>query len=161
MIYNSVDELLANHMWVGGMVFTSGPFHLIHRGHIQLLLESAKLAGRGGLIVAVNGDGFLMRKHGYVGVPLEDRLAIVDAIQGVSAVFPWDDETQTVAGAIRKLSPVVFTKGGDRSGPEYMQEDELLACKEVGCEIRYGVGGYGKLNSSSLIAARIAAGYHP
>lgn len=155
MIYANLSAYLLDNE-PGGVVFTSGPFHIIHGGHISLLIEAGRL---GRLVVAVNSDGFLMRKHGYVGVPLMDRLQIVDAIHGVSAVFPYDDGTQTVAGCIRRLRPLIFCKGGDRSSPEAMAPDELVACDEVGCEVRYGVGGYNKANSSSEIAARIAAGY--
>lgn len=130
---------------------TSGPFHLIHSGHIRLLNEAGD---RGALLVLVNGDGFMLRKHGFCAVPLAERMAVVDGVRGVAAVVPWDDGTQTVAGALKLIRPAYFCKGGDRT-PDNMSAEEVQVCREVGCEIVYGVGGYDKAESSSRIAKMV------
>jgi bifunctional ADP-heptose synthase (sugar kinase/adenylyltransferase) len=120
-----------------------------HRGHIACLTESARLASISPLVVVANGDGFLTRKKGSVFLPLEDRVAILSAVRGVSHVLVWDDGTQYVDGAIRIIRPRYFTKGGDRT-PSNFAEPERVACEEVNCEIVFGVGG-GKIQSSSWL----------
>lgn len=135
------------------LVATSGPFHLVHSGHVRLVAESA---AHGVVVVLVNGDGFLVRKHGYCAVPLRERLELVDSL-GASFVVPWDDGTQTVAGALELIRPDFFCKGGDRT-PDNMSPEEVEVCGRIGCEIRYGVGGYAKATSSSAIAKAVHAG---
>lgn len=134
------------------LVLTSGGFAPLHRGHMLLFYESARLAGPDGLLVVVlNGDGFLRRKHGYVFMPLADRLAVLAGMCMIDIIYVHDDGSQHVDGVIRALKPTIFAKGGDRSSPDAIAESERLACAEVGCEIRYGVGGFEKLQSSSSL----------
>lgn len=142
-----------NRRWAGPIVATSLPGDPIHVGHIRLLRESASLAQKrsGRLVVIVNGDGFLLRKKGYVFLPLAERMEIIEAIAGVDFVVPWDDGSQFVEGALLLLRPAYFTKGGDRSSPAQMAECELKACEEIGCQIVYGVGGSDKPQSSSWL----------
>lgn len=135
------------------VVATSGGFDPLHAGHVRCLLEARKLGDR--LVVIVNGDGFLQRKKGYVAMPLAERLEMIAAIRGVDAVMAWDDGTQTVCGALEILRPHVFAKGGDRNSPDNVPEFEV--CRRIGCEVKFGVGGYEKANSSQAVARRLAA----
>ena len=74
---------------------------------------------------------------------------IIDAIEGVDFVVPWiAEEDQTVIGAIEKLQPNFFTKGGDRFDASTIPEWNI--CQEIKCEIITGVGG-GKVQSSSTL----------
>ena len=137
-------------------VLTSLPGAPLHHGHIRLLQASSRLKNEYGfLTVVVNGDGFLLRKKGYVFMPLAERMEIIAAIAGVDFVVPWDDGTQFVDGALRLLKPNLFTKGGDRSSPEQMAACELQACDDIGCRVVYGVGGAEKIQSSSLLIERL------
>ena len=142
------------------LVATSGGFDPIHVGHLRCLQDSAKIAkdrGFDGLVVIVNGDGWLTRKKGGPFMSCEERMELVAGIEGVDWVVEWDDGGPTVAGAIEKLRPKVFTKGGDRSkggdvGNDYRSSNvpEFQVCGEIGCEVVFGVGG-GKAQSSSVL----------
>jgi bifunctional ADP-heptose synthase (sugar kinase/adenylyltransferase) len=135
------------------VVMTSCPADLLHAGHVRSILHS-KIYGEI-LVVVVNGDGFLERKKGYFLLPLQERLEIIGAIGVVDHVVSWDDGSQFVDGAIRLLKPNVFTKGGDRSRLSSLAQSEVSACREIGCEIALGVGGYDKVNSSTAIVRKV------
>ena len=79
-----------------------------------------------------------------------ERMEIVSEIEGVDYVLGWDDGSQFVTEAIRKLMPDYFTKGGDRNNASNVPEFDL--CKEIGCKVLFNVGG-GKVQSSSELAA--------
>lgn len=135
------------------IVATSGGFDPLHIGHVRCLREAAELRGeRGLLVVIVNDDEFLMKKKGYVFMPLKERMEVIDAIRGVDHVVFWGGEDGTVAGAIETLRPTIFAKGGDRSRPEHVPEVEV--CKKVGCAVRFGVGGVDKAQSSSKLVEK-------
>ena len=126
-------------------VAISGGFDPVHVGHIRYIHAAAKLGDR--LVAILNSDDFLLRKKGYVFMPLEERKEILESIKGVDEVVVAIDEDQTVAKTIELLRPDIFAKGGDRvvSVPE---EEE--ACRKVGCQVVFGVGG-GKVQSSSWL----------
>lgn len=137
------------------IVLTSGGMDPVHVGHTRLLIESAKIAGRAGfLFVLINDDDFLLKKKGKVFMPLVERMEVVAAVRGVDYVAPWSHPTQFVDQAILALRPTYFTKGGDRSSPAQMAQQELDACLQVGCEILYGVGGSDKVQSSSWLTRK-------
>lgn len=155
-IYNSVDEFKSLHPHKR-LVVTSGGFDPLHVGHLRCLQESAwrYTDNWQDLLVIVNGDGFLMRKKGFVFMPLQERMEIIAGIHGVDYVVPWDDGTQFVTGALDILRPEIFTKGGDRSTPGSVPEFEL--CKNIGCQVIFGVGGTDKLQSSSDLVKNFKA----
>ena len=102
--------------WLGALprplVFTNGVFDILHRGHATYLARARALGAA--LLVAVNGDASVRRlgKPGERPVnPLADRLALVAALEAVSAVTWFDDDTpEALIGAVR---PDVLVKGGD------------------------------------------------
>lgn len=98
------------------------------------------------LIVLVNSNNFLLKKHGYVFQDEQERAEIIDSIKDVDYTFIYDTPS-TIEGAIKELKPHFLCKGGDRT-PETMAQVEIDSCLGVGCEIVYGVGG-GKIQSSS------------
>tara|TARA_B100000700_G_C14906896_1_gene790216 strand:- start:665 stop:1183 length:519 start_codon:yes stop_codon:yes gene_type:complete len=137
---------------------TSGGFDPLHVGHVRCIKETVKMAGdsdkfpsslKGLVVVVVNDDSFLINKKGYAFMPLKERMEIIDAIEGVDFVVPWiAEEDQTVIGALKKLKPKYFTKGGDRFDASTIPEWEI--CQKINCEIITGVGG-GKIQSSSTL----------
>ena len=102
--------------WVGELprplVFTNGVFDLLHRGHVTYLAQARALGAA--LLVALNGDASARRLGKGVDRPvnaLEDRLALVAALEAVDAVTWFDDDTPL--GLIEACAPEVLVKGGD------------------------------------------------
>lgn len=133
----------------GALVATSGGFDPLHGGHLRSLTASRALGDA--LVVIANGDGYLMRKKGYVFMPAEDRLEILDALRCVDFVIPFDDGTPVVSAAVALARPAIFAKGIELERPQDLPEWE--ACVSVNCRVVLGVGG-AKMRSSSSLAAR-------
>lgn len=144
----SVSTLAGKDVYVKNIVVTSGGFDPLTIGHTRCILSSATY---GELVVIVNGDDFLLRKKGYVFMPLEERMEIIASLQGVSHVVSWDDGTQYVDKALAILRPHYFTKGGDRSTIDSIAEPEKRICENINCRIVLGVGGCEKVQSSSAL----------
>jgi rfaE bifunctional protein nucleotidyltransferase chain/domain len=93
-------------------VFTNGVFELLHRGHVTYLAQARELGAA--LVVALNGDASARRLAKGEGRPvngLEERMALVAALESVSAVTWFDEDTP--AAIIETLRPEVLVKGGD------------------------------------------------
>ena len=138
---------------------TSGGFDPLHVGHLRCIQETILAASckykyptnhKGTVVVIVNTDEFLLKKKGYVFMPLKERMEIINSISGVDYVVPWKpiNNDLTVCEPIRILKPKYFAKGGDRKNIESIPEWPV--CKEVGCEVLTGVGG-GKIQHSSQL----------
>jgi rfaE bifunctional protein nucleotidyltransferase chain/domain len=94
------------------LVFTNGVFDILHRGHVTYLAR-ARAAGAA-LVVALNSDASARRlgKGGDRPVnALEDRLAVVAALEPVDAATWFDDDTPEAL--IAACRPEVLAKGGD------------------------------------------------
>ena len=93
-------------------VFTNGCFDILHRGHVTYLAEARALGAA--LIVAVNSDASVRRqgKEGERPInKLEDRMALLAALESVSLVT-WFD-TDTPLELILRVRPDILVKGGD------------------------------------------------
>jgi rfaE bifunctional protein nucleotidyltransferase chain/domain len=93
-------------------VFTNGCFDILHRGHVTYL-EEARALGRS-LVVGINSDASIRRLNKGPERPingLEDRAALLAALESVSLVLPFDDDTPLAL--IRAIQPDVLVKGGD------------------------------------------------
>ena len=93
-------------------VFTNGVFDVLHRGHVTYLAE-ARTFGES-LIVAVNSDASVRRlgKGGDRPInTLEDRMAVLAALECVSLVTWFDEDTPLQR--ILEAHPDVLVKGGD------------------------------------------------
>ena len=121
-------------------------FDLIHDGHMEHIREASKLGDH--LIVIVDPDIPLREKRGYVIKPLPVRLRIADGIKYVDEVRVSIDTDGTCANTLKIIQPNIFAKGGDRT-PDNMPQNEIEVCREIGCEIVYGVGR--QLNSSTKL----------
>jgi rfaE bifunctional protein nucleotidyltransferase chain/domain len=94
------------------LVFTNGVFDILHRGHVTYLAEARALGAA--LVVALNSDASVRRlgKGGDRPVnPLEDRLAVIAALESV-ALVSWFEEDTPLA-RILECRPDHLVKGGD------------------------------------------------
>jgi rfaE bifunctional protein nucleotidyltransferase chain/domain len=93
-------------------VFTNGVFDVLHRGHVTYLARARALGAA--LLVALNSDASVRRLGKGADRPLNplaDRLALVAALEPVSAVTWFDADTpEALIDAVR---PEVLVKGGD------------------------------------------------
>lgn len=94
------------------LVFTNGCFDILHRGHVTYLAQARALGAS--LVVAANSDASVKRlgKGGDRPVnALEDRMAVLAALESV-ALVTWFDEDTPLA-RILDCRPDVLVKGGD------------------------------------------------
>jgi len=131
------------------IVAVSGGFDPIHVGHIRMIQEAAEL---GNVVVIANSDDWLLRKKGYVFMKYEERQEILRSIKGVVNVFKASDEDNTVCRSLKTIKPDIFANGGDRKEgnvPEYK------VCENLGIELRFGIGGDDKPQSSSWLVEKV------
>ena len=108
------------------LVFTNGVFDLLHRGHVTYLAQARALGAA--LVVALNGDASARRLGKGDGRPvnsLDDRMALIAALEAVDAVT-WFDEDTPVA-LIEALRPEVLVKGGDWPAEKIVGSVQTLA----------------------------------
>jgi len=130
-------------------VFTNGVFDLLHRGHVTYL-DRARSFGAS-LIVGVNTDESVRRlgKEGKRPVnPLEDRLAVLAALQSVSLVVPFDEDTPLAL--VLACRPDVIVKGGD-----YTVETTVGAKEVIGWGGRFEAVPLVPGRSTSRLLARL------
>ena len=134
------------------LVFTNGVFDILHRGHVTYL-ERARSLGTS-LLVAVNSDASARRlgKGDNRPVnPLEDRMAVLAALESVGTVTYFDEDTPLAL--ILRCRPDVLAKGGD------WKPEAIVGASEV-----KGWGGsvhsipFEHERSTSAILARIRGG---
>lgn len=94
------------------LVFTNGVFDVLHRGHASYLAQARALGAS--LLVALNSDASARTLGKGSDRPvnmLEDRLALVAALEAVTLVTWFESETPLAL--ILAAKPDVLVKGGD------------------------------------------------
>lgn len=94
------------------VVLTNGVFDLLHRGHVTYLAQ-AREHGQS-LVVAVNTDASVKRLGKGDDRPIntcEDRMAVLAALESVSLVVPFDEDT--ALEVVEEAHPDIYIKGGD------------------------------------------------
>ena len=109
------------------------------------------------VIAGVNSDEWLMRKKGYVFMPHEERVEMVQGTRGVSKAMAFDDDDNSACDLLRRVRAlwpnfkVAFANGGDRTSDNI---PEIPVAEELDVHLIWGVGG-GKIQSSSdLVSAQ-------
>lgn len=144
------EELDALRPHLGRIVATSGGYDPIHPGHISVIIASRQYGDT--VVVVVNGDNFLRVKKGKPFQDLATRALIISAIREVDYVVPFEIENdQSVAVALNKLRPHVFTKGGDRIDKDTIPAEEWEACQTHNIELKGGVGLDKQWSSSDFL----------
>jgi rfaE bifunctional protein nucleotidyltransferase chain/domain len=108
------------------LVFTNGVFDILHRGHVTYLAQARALGAS--LVVALNTDASVKRLGKGEDRPinvLEDRAAVVAALQSVDLVTWFDADTPL--DAILACRPDVLVKGGDWPAEKIVGAAEVLA----------------------------------
>jgi rfaE bifunctional protein nucleotidyltransferase chain/domain len=108
------------------LVFTNGCFDILHRGHATYLAQARALGAS--LLVAVNSDASVKRQNKGDDRPinrLEDRMAVLAALECVTLVT-WFDEDTPVA-RILESRPEVLVKGGDWPIGQIVGGSEVIA----------------------------------
>lgn len=94
------------------VVLTNGVFDILHRGHVTYLAQARALGAS--LVVAVNTDASVKRLGKGDDRPLnscEDRMALLAALESVSLVVPFEEDT--ALEAVQQAKPEIYAKGGD------------------------------------------------
>lgn len=94
------------------LVFTNGCFDILHRGHVTYLAQARALGAA--MVVALNTDASVRRLgkgEDRPVNPLEDRLAVMAALECVDLVTWFDEDTPLAR--ILDARPEVLVKGGD------------------------------------------------
>ncbi|MDP1541711.1 MAG: D-glycero-beta-D-manno-heptose 1-phosphate adenylyltransferase [Polycyclovorans sp.] len=108
------------------LVFTNGCFDILHRGHVTYLAQARALGAS--LVVGVNSDASVRRLGKGDGRPvncLDDRMALLAALESVSLVIWFDEDTPLEL--IRTVQPDVLVKGGDWAPQNIVGADLVLA----------------------------------
>ena len=106
------------------LVFTNGVFDILHRGHVTYLAQARALGAS--LLVAANSDASARRLGKGEDRPinrLEDRVAVLAALQAVDLVTWFDEDTPLAL--ILACRPDVLVKGGD------WKPEAIVGAKEV------------------------------
>jgi D-beta-D-heptose 7-phosphate kinase/D-beta-D-heptose 1-phosphate adenosyltransferase len=94
------------------LVFTNGCFDILHAGHCDYLGRARSYGDA--LMVGVNTDASVHRQQKAPGRPingLDDRAAVLAALQAVDYVVPFDEDTPKAL--IEAVTPHVLCKGED------------------------------------------------
>lgn len=134
------------------LVFTNGVFDILHRGHVTYL-DRARALGAS-LLVAVNSDASVKRLGKGDDRPvnaLADRMAVLAALESVSLVTSFDDDTPLAL--VLACRPDVLVKGGDWEVAAIVGAREVLAWGGRVHSIPFE-----HLRSTSDLLARVRAG---
>ncbi len=108
------------------LVFTNGCFDILHRGHVTYLAQARALGAS--LLMGVNSDASVKRLGKGDDRPvncLEDRMAVLAALECVSLVTWFDEDTPLKL--ILACQPDILVKGGDWTVDAIVGATEVLA----------------------------------
>lgn len=94
------------------VVLTNGVFDILHRGHVTYLAQAR--AQGASLVVAANTDASVKRLGKGDDRPIntcDDRMAVLAALESVSLVVPFDEDT--ALEVVQEARPQIYVKGGD------------------------------------------------
>ena len=93
------------------IVFTNGCFDLVHRGHIEVLANTADLGDR--LVIGLNSDISIQELKGEKRPIIDEnsRAILIASLQFVDAIVLFSEETPEKL--IETIIPNILAKGGD------------------------------------------------
>ena len=129
----------------------SGGFDPVHSGHINLMLAARELGDQ--LIVLLNSDEWLSRKKGRPFMNFFERKMVLENLWFVDYVLDFDDSDNSAVDGLEKVvsmykqkDDLYFCNGGDRNSLDDIPEKGV-----AGIQLKFGVGGDTKINSSSKL----------
>lgn len=126
-IYSLSDLKIQSDKWKKKgkkLVFTNGCFDLVHRGHLEVLANTADLGDK--LIIGLNSDSSIKHLKGE-NRPIMDEISraiLLASLQFVDAVVFFSEETPYKL--IETLVPDVLAKGGDYKVTEIAGREVVL-----------------------------------
>lgn len=135
------------------IVIVSGFFNPLHGGHLDMIEAAKELGDK--LIVIVNNDDQQLVKKEQIILDAANRLRVLRALRVVDEVMLAIDSDMTVNESLAHIAKqypgdeLVFANGGDRDSVKVVPETET--CKKYSIEMKFGVGGETKADSSTRI----------
>jgi D-glycero-beta-D-manno-heptose 1-phosphate adenylyltransferase len=108
------------------LVFSNGVFDILHRGHVTYLDHARRLGAS--LVVGVNTDASARKLNKGTDRPLnplEERMAVLAALESVNVVVAFDEETPLQL--VLQCHPDIIVKGGDYDVATTVGAAEVLA----------------------------------
>jgi rfaE bifunctional protein nucleotidyltransferase chain/domain len=108
------------------LVFTNGVFDILHRGHVTYLDHARRLGAA--LVVGINTDASartLNKGTDRPLNPLEDRIAVLAALESVTLVVAFEEATPLQL--VLQCHPDIIVKGGDYDAGTTVGAAEVLA----------------------------------
>jgi D-glycero-beta-D-manno-heptose 1-phosphate adenylyltransferase len=108
------------------LVFTNGCFDVLHRGHVTYLAQARALGAS--LVLGVNSDASVKRQGKGYDRPInseQDRMAVLAALDSVSLVVKFDEDTPL--NLVLACKPDMLVKGGDWKPENIVGSKEVLA----------------------------------
>ena len=126
-IYSLSDLKIQSDKWKGNgkkIVFTNGCFDLVHRGHLEVLANTADLGDK--LIIGLNSDSSIKDLKGKNRPIIDEnsRAILLASLQFVDAIVFFSDETPL--NLIETLVPDILAKGGDYKVTEISGHEVVL-----------------------------------
>ena len=126
-IYSLLDLKTQSDKWKKNgekIVFTNGCFDLLHRGHVEVLANTADLGDR--LIIGLNSDSSIKDLKGENRPIIDEtsRAILLASLQFVDAIVFFTEETPHKL--IETLVPDVLAKGGDYKIKEISGNEVVL-----------------------------------
>ena len=111
-------------------VLVDGSFDPFHTGHLAYLQAAAHLGHP--LLVAVASDEWIRDKGGIPFFPQAHRVTLLEALQGVHAVYAKDRPTEQILSHLR---PKAYVKGADWR--DRLPPEQVAVCAQYGIPIHF------------------------
>ena len=126
-IYSLSDLKIQSDKWKENgekIVFTNGCFDLVHRGHVEVLANTADLGDR--LIIGLNSDVSIQKIKGKNRPIIDEnsRAILLASLQFVDAIVLFSEDTPKQL--IETIVPNVLAKGGDYKVEEIAGHEVVL-----------------------------------
>jgi len=135
------------------IVVVSGGFDPMLDHHVDLLQGAKSLGYK--VIAGLNSDKWLVNKKGKPFLSYKTRARILGAVEYVDEVMSFNDDDGTAIDLLTRVqrlypeSSIAFANGGGDRGKGQVPEEGF--CRAYNIELKWGVGGANKKNSSSWV----------